>query len=79
MSPLHAYVEHFQRRVLQDALAEATVGYWRRRADSFSEVGTPAAEATALACRRHAWLVADVGLDAEMRALVVTATTSGDP
>jgi hypothetical protein len=27
-------VEHFRRRVLQDALAEATSGYWLRRAEA---------------------------------------------
>jgi hypothetical protein len=26
-------VEHFRRRVVQDALSEATAGYWRRRAE----------------------------------------------
>lgn len=29
------YIEHFRRRVLQDALAEATANYWRRRAETF--------------------------------------------
>lgn len=28
-------IDAFQRRVLQDALAEATAIYWRRRADTF--------------------------------------------
>jgi hypothetical protein len=32
---LVAHVEHFQHRVIQDALAEATAAYWRRRADQF--------------------------------------------
>ena len=27
------YLEHFGRRVLQDALSEATADYWRRRAN----------------------------------------------
>lgn len=31
MSP--GYVLHFQARVMSDALAEASAGYWRRRAD----------------------------------------------
>jgi hypothetical protein len=34
---LTAYVEHFRRRVLQDALAEATNKYWQRRADTFEK------------------------------------------
>ncbi len=28
-------VEHFRARVMQDALTEATSGYWQRRADDF--------------------------------------------
>lgn len=31
---LAAYVDHFRGRVLQDALAEATRGYWRQRAEA---------------------------------------------
>jgi hypothetical protein len=34
-SDLTAYVDHFRRRVLQDAMAEATNNYWQRRADTF--------------------------------------------
>ena len=29
------YIEHFQKRVVQDALTEASAGYWRGRADRF--------------------------------------------
>lgn len=29
------FVEHFRRRVLQDALAEATAAYWLRRVEMF--------------------------------------------
>lgn len=29
------HVEHFQNRVMQDALAEATAAYWERRAEVF--------------------------------------------
>lgn len=32
MSGLVENVEHFQHRVIQDALREATAGYWRGRA-----------------------------------------------
>lgn len=32
---LAGHVEHFQRRVLQDAMTDATAAYWRRRADTF--------------------------------------------
>jgi hypothetical protein len=32
---LEEHVAHFRKRVLQDALTEATATYWRRRADVF--------------------------------------------
>ncbi len=32
---LAEHVEHFRRRVVQDALSEATSAYWCRRADQF--------------------------------------------
>lgn len=32
---LTEHLEHFQRRVLQDALTEATAAYWLRRARDF--------------------------------------------
>lgn len=50
LDELEEYVEHFRRRVLQDALAEATAAYWRRRAMAFAQVGTPAADEIARAC-----------------------------
>ncbi len=34
---LTEYVEHFQRRVMQDALNEATINYWNGRAKTFEE------------------------------------------
>ena len=34
-------VDHFRRRVLQDALNEATAAFWLRRAADFERVGTP--------------------------------------
>ena len=37
VTPAHepiSYLERFGRRVLQDALSEATADYWRRRADA---------------------------------------------
>jgi hypothetical protein len=33
--PLIDYAEHFRRRVVQDAFAEATAVYWLRRAEQF--------------------------------------------
>lgn len=38
LSALIEYVEHFQKRVVQDALAEATAAYWHRRANQFEAV-----------------------------------------
>lgn len=29
------HVDHFQRRVIQDAIADASMAYWRRRAATF--------------------------------------------
>jgi hypothetical protein len=29
------HIDHFQHRVVQDALQDATAAYWRRRADTF--------------------------------------------
>jgi len=34
--PLAAYIDNFRRRVLEDALHEATPIYWRRRAEAFA-------------------------------------------
>lgn len=47
---LAAHVEHFRARVLQDALAEATASYWRRRAEQFAAVGNARCDETARAC-----------------------------
>jgi hypothetical protein len=35
MPDLTEYLEHFRARVVQDALAEATMYYWERRAAAF--------------------------------------------
>lgn len=35
LTDLEDYTEHFRKRVLQDALTEATAAYWRRRAETF--------------------------------------------
>lgn len=51
---LGEYVEHFGRRVLQDALAEATASYWNRRARAFAAVGTEKCDRIAEACRNAA-------------------------
>jgi hypothetical protein len=48
------HVEHFQHRVMQDALAEATAAYWRRRAEDFRQVGTRECDEVAEACENRA-------------------------
>jgi hypothetical protein len=35
MPSLHEHVEHFAKRVVQDALADATARYWSTRAEQF--------------------------------------------
>lgn len=35
MTATAEHIDHFQRRVIQDALTDATAVYWRRRADTF--------------------------------------------
>lgn len=47
------------RRAIQQAFLEALPAYWCRRAEVFESVGTASADASARACRRHAWLMAE--------------------
>ncbi len=35
LEPTVLHIDHFQRRVLQDALTDATGTYWARRAETF--------------------------------------------
>lgn len=35
LEPILEHVAHFQRRVVQDAIADATGAYWERRAATF--------------------------------------------
>lgn len=49
--------EQIAFRAIRDALLEATPEYWERRAKTFEAVGTEDADATAYACRCHAWLL----------------------
>jgi hypothetical protein len=70
---LESHVQHFQRRVMLDAIQTATAAYWRRRAATFAAVGTPTCDLLALNCRRHADLLEDIGLDAEARQAIEQA------
>jgi len=49
-----ADVDHFQRRVIVDALKEATAAYWLRRAAQFDAVGNARCDEIAQACRNRA-------------------------
>lgn len=37
LTDLDDYVDNFRRRVLADALQEATAAYWRRRSQAFAD------------------------------------------
>jgi hypothetical protein len=92
---LDAYLAHFQWRVLQDALTEATAEHWEHRAHQLDQArprpgdypgnSTPRDRAlrhrqltdTALACRRHATLIRQTGLDAEARAAIAHLLLEG--
>lgn len=63
LSNLIEYVAHFQHRVIQDALAEATALYWERRAQDFDAVGTPECDEVAQACRHRARVALDGGIE----------------
>lgn len=59
LTDLPEYVDNFRRRVLADALQEATAAYWLRRAETFAAVGSPACDEIAQACRNRAALSLD--------------------
>ncbi len=59
-------------RAIEHELAEALPRYWQRRARAFAQVGTPSADATARACRRHAAL-----LEAERRGVSILDVLEG--
>src|SRR5215212_8112766 len=66
-------LDHFVRRLILEAMREATAGYWLRRAREFDDVhglpplplftddatveAAPSAQRVALACRRQEWLL----------------------
>lgn len=49
-------LDHFAKRVILDAMNEATKAYWLRRAQTFVGVGTPTCDEIATACRNRAAL-----------------------
>lgn len=65
-------VEQLARRCVQQAVEEALPTYWLARAERLEQVGTAWADAAAIACRRHAWLLAQ-GLPAAMEAELTEA------
>lgn len=84
-SDILADPEHFRARVLQDALTEATAVYWERRAVQLDQAAEPRPRdrgpadperqarltEAAAACRRHAWLIRNHGLDRQALAEIV--------
>jgi hypothetical protein len=54
-----ADLDHFTRRILQDAVQEATGAYWARRAQTFAHVGNPRCDEISTACANaaafHRW------------------------
>jgi hypothetical protein len=56
ITELDDYVEHFRKRVFQDALNEATSAYWHKRAEQFAAVGNARCDEIAQACRNKAAL-----------------------
>lgn len=59
-------VQRFAVRCVQQAFEEALPVYWIRRAQELERVGTPWADATAVACRRHAWILATTGMPGDI-------------
>jgi hypothetical protein len=60
------FARQIMHRAIQQAVDEALPSYWLWRSEAFEQVGTPDADATAVACRRHAWLLAHPGTTEEM-------------
>jgi hypothetical protein len=60
-------LERIAQRSDQQRRIESAAGFWRRRADELAYVGTPTAAEAALACRRHAALLAGEVADVEAR------------
>jgi hypothetical protein len=72
ITDLESYVEHFRKRVFQDALNEATAAYWHKRADQFAAVGNERCNVIAQACRNRAALA--LGGDEQTPASTLCAT-----
>lgn len=54
-----AHLEQIVLRIIQGAIDEAKPQHWLRRADTFAAVGNARCDADALACRRHARILAE--------------------
>lgn len=78
-TPLDQHLAHFQWRVLQDALCEATADYWERRAHTFAAVGNARCDEIAQACRNKAQLLRDAGLDQDTQDLIHDVLTAMSP
>jgi hypothetical protein len=67
---LELMLQQAAQRLVQQTLAEALPATWLRRAEQFEAVGTAAADETARACRRHAWVLSTAGLDSTASEMV---------
>lgn len=64
-------IDHFQKRVVQEAIREATADHWLRKAEEWDRVPDPdsdteiarRARSTARACREKAEILRRYGLD----------------
>ena len=48
------YIDQFGRRLIQDAMTQATAAHWRRRAAEFAAVGNERCDEIARACTARA-------------------------
>ena len=60
LAAVATHVDHFQHRVIVDALNEATAAYWRRRAAQFRGVGNERCDLIARNCEHRATLAEEM-------------------
>ena len=59
-------LDRIAKRFVRQTILEMMPAHWIRRADEFEAVGTPSCDQVALACRRHAYLLAAYPPDPEL-------------
>lgn len=70
LTRLEVEADQMARRLLLDALNEATAAYWRKRAEDFAALGGPSCDEIAEACRNRARVCEMGGDSAEYAALI---------